>query len=38
MQERLGHANIAMTLDTYGHLLPRGDDGKELAEELRLVS
>jgi hypothetical protein len=27
-----------MTLDTYGHLFPRGDDGKELAEaELRLI-
>jgi integrase len=39
LQERLGHANIAMTLDTYGHLFPRGDDGKELAEaELRLIA
>jgi integrase len=38
VQDRLGHANIAMTLDTYGHLFPRGDDGKELAEaELRLI-
>src|SRR5258708_212678 len=38
VQERLGHANIAMTMDTYGHLFPRGDDGKELAEaELRLI-
>jgi integrase len=38
VQERLGHANIAMTLDTYGHLFPRGDDGRELAEaELRLI-
>jgi integrase len=28
----------AMTLDTYGHLFPRGDDGKQLAEtELRLI-
>jgi len=37
VQERLGHANIAMTLDTYGHLFPR-DDGRELAEaELRLI-
>jgi integrase len=26
VQERLGHANIAMTLDIYGHLFPRGDD------------
>jgi integrase len=30
-QERLGHATIAMTMDTYGHLFPRGDDGAELA-------
>jgi integrase len=38
VQERLGHAHIAMTLDTYGHLFPRGDDGRELAEaELRLI-
>jgi len=38
MQERLGHANIARTLDVYGHLFPRGDDGKELAEaQLRLI-
>jgi len=38
VQERLGHANIAETLDTYGHLFPRGDDGRELAEaELRLL-
>src|SRR5580704_1317608 len=30
-QARLGHSTIAMTLDTYGHLFPRGDDGSELA-------
>lgn len=30
-QERLGHSTIAMTMDTYGHLFPRGDDGAELA-------
>src|ERR1700730_14566051 len=30
-QERWGHSTIAMTLDTYGHLFPRGDDGSELA-------
>jgi hypothetical protein len=30
--------NIAMTLDTCGHLFLRGNDGKELAEpELRLI-
>jgi integrase len=31
VQERLGHSNIAITLDTYGHLFPRGDDTTELA-------
>jgi integrase len=29
--ERAGHANIAITADTYGHLLPRDDDSAELA-------
>lgn len=32
VQERLGHASILMTMDTYGHLFPRNDDGRELAE------
>jgi integrase len=31
VQERLGHSTIGMTLDTYGHLFPRGDDVEELA-------
>jgi len=31
VQERLGHSSIAMTMDVYGHLFPRGDDGEELA-------
>jgi integrase len=31
VQELLGHASITMTLDTYGHLFPRGDDGAALA-------
>jgi integrase len=31
VQDRLGHASIQMTADTYGHLFPRGDDGAELA-------
>lgn len=30
-QVRLGHSTIVMTLDTYGHLFPRDDDGGELA-------
>jgi integrase len=31
VQERLGHSSITVTLDTYGHLFPRGDDADELA-------
>lgn len=31
VQERMGHSTIAMTMDTYGHLFPRDDDGSELA-------
>jgi integrase len=32
VQERLGHSSIQVTLDTYGHLFPRGDDSEKLAE------
>ena len=32
VQERLGHSSITMTMDVYGHLFPRGDDSKELAD------
>jgi integrase len=39
VQERLGHSSITVTLDTYGHLFPRGDDTAKLAEaESRLWS
>jgi integrase len=39
VQERMGHSSITMTMDTYGHLFPRGDDGNELAEaEARLLA
>ena len=31
VQERLGHSNITMTMDVYGHMFPRGDDTEELA-------
>jgi integrase len=31
VQERLGHSSIVMTMDTYGHLFPRGDDSEALA-------
>lgn len=38
VQERLGHSSIVMTMDTYGHLFPRGDDAAELAAaELTLL-
>jgi integrase len=37
VQERLGHASIVMTMDTYGHLFPRGDDGAELAAAERAL-
>lgn len=30
VQERLGHATIAMTLDVYGHLFPRQDGDEEI--------
>lgn len=31
VQERMGHSNIAVTLDTYGHLFPQDDREEELA-------
>jgi integrase len=37
VQERLGHASIMMTMDTYGHLFPRGDDTAELAAAERVL-
>ena len=40
VQDRLGHSSIVMTMDTYGHLFPPGDDaGERLAEaERKLLS
>jgi integrase len=35
VQARLGHATLAMTADTYGHLFPSDDDGSELANAAR---
>lgn len=35
VQGLLGHSSITVTLDTYGHLYPRGDDAAELAEAAR---
>jgi integrase len=37
VQERLGHSSIVMTLDVYGHLFSRSDDGAELAAAERLL-
>jgi integrase len=37
VQDRLGHASITMTADTYGHLFPRADDGSELAAAERAL-
>jgi integrase len=37
VQERLGHASIVMTMDRYGHLFPRSDDGAELAAAERAL-
>jgi integrase len=37
VQEHLGHATIAITLDTYGHLFPRGDDTAALAAAERAL-
>ncbi|MGJ0507604.1 MAG: tyrosine-type recombinase/integrase [Methylocystis sp.] len=31
VQERMGHSNIAVTLDTYGHLFPQENHAAELA-------
>lgn len=37
VQERLGHSSITITMDTYGHLFPRADDGGELANAAALL-
>jgi integrase len=37
VQQRMGHASIAITMDVYGHLFPRGDDGTELAQAERAL-
>lgn len=35
VQHRMGHSSIQVTMDTYGHLFPEGDDGESLAEASR---
>lgn len=37
VQERMGHSSITMTMDTYGHLFPRGEDHAELAAAERAL-
>jgi len=37
VQLRLGHASIVMTMDVYGHLFPRTDDGTELAQAASIL-
>ncbi|MBB4103594.1 tyrosine-type recombinase/integrase [Allorhizobium borbori] len=37
VQERLGHASVVMTMDVYGHLFPRQDDGTELAQAANIL-
>jgi integrase len=37
VQELMGHSSIVVTMDTYGHLFPRGDDGGAMAEAERAL-
>jgi integrase len=37
VQDRLGHSSVVMTSDVYGHLFPRTDDGREMAEAEKLL-
>jgi integrase len=37
VQDRMGHATIQITLDTYSHLFPKGDDGSEMADAAALL-
>jgi integrase len=37
VQQRLGHATLAMTMDTYGHLFPKDDDEHIAEAELALL-
>lgn len=37
VQERMGHANIQITMDTYGHLFPITDESEALARAERLL-
>ncbi|MFM9859276.1 tyrosine-type recombinase/integrase [Pseudoxanthobacter sp. M-2] len=37
VQDRLGHSSIALTMNVYAHLFPRGDDAGELAAAERAL-
>ena len=37
VQARMGHSNIAVTMDTYTHLFPDSDDPAKLAEAERAL-
>lgn len=37
VQERMGHSSIVMTMDVYGHMFPRVDDGTELAQAANIL-
>jgi integrase len=37
VQQRMGHATLAMTSDVYGHLFDNGDDGSELEAAAKLL-
>lgn len=37
VQQRMGHSNIAVTLDTYSHLFPVADESQALADAQRAI-
>ena len=37
VQHWAGHATLALTLDTYGHLIPRADDHQRIAAAERAL-
>jgi integrase len=37
VQQRMGHATLAMTSDSYGHLFPSGDNGHEMMAAEKLL-
>ncbi len=37
VQARVRHSSVTVTMDTYGHLFPRKDDGAELSDAAALL-